>query len=51
MTTKFNKDTYAKMRAKKDEPLASIGKKVVRVTGKGSSAVDATPIVPGVEGV
>ncbi|XP_030964640.1 uncharacterized protein LOC115985888 [Quercus lobata] len=42
---------YAKMRAKKDEPLASIGKKVVRVTGKGSSAVDATPIVPGVEGV
>ena len=51
MTTKFNKDMYAKMRAKKDEPLASIGKKVVRVMGKGSSAVDATPIVPGVEGV
>jgi len=50
MTTKFNKDMYAKMRAKKDEPLASIGKKVVRVTGKGPSAVDATPIVPGVEG-
>ena len=53
MTTKFNKDMYAKMRAKKDEPLASIGKKVIRVTGKGPSAVasvDATPIVPGVEG-
>ena len=53
MTTKFNKDMYAKMRAKKDEPLASIGKKVVRVTGKGPSIVpsmDATPIVSGVEG-
>ena len=53
MTTKFNKDMYAKMRAKKDEPLASIGKKVVRVTGKGPSvvpSVDATPIVSGVEG-
>ena len=53
MTTKFNKDMYAKMRAKKDEPLASIGKKVVHVTGKGPSvvpSVDATPIVSGVEG-
>ena len=50
MTTKFNKDMYAKMSAKKDEPLASIDKKVVRVTGKGPSAVDATPIIPGVEG-
>ena len=41
------------MRAKKDEPLASIGKKVVRITGKGPSvvpSVDATPIVSGVEG-
>ena len=54
MTTKFNKDMYAKMRAKKDEPLASIGKKVVRVTGKGPfvvPSVDATPIVSGVEGI
>ena len=53
MTTKFNKDMYAKMRAKKDKPLSSIGKKVVRVTGKGPSAVpsvDATPIVSGLEG-
>ena len=53
MTTKFNKDMYTKMRAKKDEPLASIGKKVVRVTGKGPSVVpfvDATPLVSGVEG-
>ena len=53
MTTKFNKDMYAKMRAKKDEPLANLGKKVVRITGKGPSVVppaDATPIVSGVEG-
>ena len=27
MTTKFNKDMYAKMRSKKDEPLSNIGKK------------------------
>ena len=35
MTTKFNKDMYAKMRSKKDEPLPNLGKKTVRVTGKG----------------
>ena len=54
MTTRFNKDMYAKMRSKKDEPLANIGKKVVCVTGKGPSvflATDATPIVSGVENV
>ena len=54
MTTKFNKDMYAKMRAKKEEPLASIGKKVIRITGKGPSvapSADATPIVSGVEGI
>ena len=53
MTTKFNKDMYAKMRAKKDEPLSNLGKKIIRVTGKGSFVVppaDATPIVSGVEG-
>ena len=53
MTTRFNKDMYAKMRSKKDEPLANIGKKVVRITGKGPSvvpSVDATPIVSGVKG-
>ena len=52
--TRFNKDMYAKMRLKKDEPLANIGKKVVYVTGKGPSvllATDATPIVSGVENV
>ena len=52
MTTKFNKDMYAKIRSKKDEPLSNIGKKRVRITGKGPSvlpSVDATPIVSGVE--
>ena len=54
MMTRFNKDMYAKMRSKKDEPLSNIGKKGVRVTRKGPSvppATDATPIVSGVENV
>ena len=54
MTTKFNKDMYAKMRSKKDEPLSNIGKKGVRVTGKGPSLIpvtSATPIVFAVETV
>ena len=48
MTTKFNKDMYAKMRSKKDEPLSSIEKRTVRITGKGPSVtptVYVTPIV------
>ena len=52
MTTKFNKDMYAKMRSKKDEPLSSIGKKGVRVTGKGpyiTIVASAIPIVSSVE--
>ena len=52
--TKFNKDMYAKMRSKKDKPLSSIGKKGVRVTGKGPSVTPVTstnPIVSGVETV
>ena len=54
MTTKFKKDVYAKMRSKKDELLSSIGKKGVRVMGKGPSITPvafATPIVPDVETV
>ena len=46
MMTKFNKDMYAKMRAKKDEPLSNIGKKMVCITGRGSPAVPATSITP-----
>ena len=52
MKTKFNKDMYAKMRSKKDEPLSCIKKKGVHVTRKGSSVTlvaSATPIVSGVE--
>ena len=52
MTTKFNKDMYAKMRSKKDEPLSNIGTKGVRVTGKGPSVIpvtSATLIVSAVE--
>ena len=41
MTAKFNKDMYAKMRAKKDEPLSNIGKKAVRITGRGSPTISA----------
>ena len=44
--TKFNKDMYAKMRAKRDEPLSNIGKKTMRITGRGSPAVPATSITP-----
>ena len=54
MTTKFNKGIYAKMRSKKDKPLSNIGKKGVRVTGKGLSVTPvafATTIVFGVETV
>ena len=46
MTTKFNKDMYAKMRAKKDKPLSNIGKKTVRITRRGSPTVPATSITP-----
>ena len=46
MTTKLNKDMYAKMREKKDEPLSNIGKKTMRITGRGSPAVPATSITP-----
>ena len=46
MTTKFNKNMYAKMRAKKDEPLSNIGKKTVRITRRGSPAVPTTSITP-----
>ena len=40
MTTKFNQGMYAKMRAKKNEPLSNLGKRVVHVIEKG------TPITP-----
>ena len=45
MTTKFNQEMYAKMKAKKNEPLSSLGKKVVRVVEKGVS-VTLTVSIP-----
>ena len=50
MTTKFNKDIYAKMRAKKGEPLSNIGKNTVCITGRVSSSVPATSVTPVVFG-
>ena len=35
MTTKFNKDMYARMRGKKDKPLSTLGTKSVRIMDKG----------------
>ena len=46
MTTKFNQDMYVKMRLKKNEPLSNLGKRTVRVVGKGPAV---TPIIPGIE--
>ena len=46
MMTKFNKDMYAKMRSKKDELLSNIGKKTVRITGKGPSVIPAAYVTP-----
>ena len=41
MTIKFNQDMYAKMRAKKNEPLSALGKRVVCIMDQGSPA---TPV-------
>ena len=46
MTTKFNKDMYARMRNKKDEPLSAIGTKSVRITDRGASILAALPSSP-----
>ena len=42
--TKFNQDMYAKMRAKKNEPLSHLGKRVVHVVEKGVSITPATSV-------
>ena len=46
MTTKFNKDMYARMRGKKDEPLSAIGTKSVRITDRGVSILVALSSSP-----
>ena len=46
MTTKFNKDMYARMRSKKDEPLSALGTKSVRITDRGIPILAALPSSP-----
>ena len=46
MTTKFNKDMYARIRGKKDEPLSAIGAKTVRVMERGAPISSALPSTP-----
>ena len=43
MTTKFNKDMYARMRGKKDKPLSAIGTKSVHITDRGVLILSALP--------
>ena len=45
MTTKFNQEMYARMKAKKNEPLSSLEKKVVRVVEKGTSITPITSVL------
>ena len=46
VTTKFNKDMYARMRGKKDEPLSAIGIKSVCITDRGVQILAALPSSP-----
>ena len=46
MTTKFNKDMYARMKGKKDKPLFAIGTKSVRITDRGVPILSALPSSP-----
>ena len=46
MTTKFNKDMYARMRSKKDEPLSALGTKSVRITDRGVLILAVLPFSP-----
>ena len=44
MTMKFNQEMYAKMRARKNEPLSNLRKRVVRVMEKGTPITLVTSI-------
>ena len=44
MMTKFNQELYAKMKAKKNNPLSSLGKKVVLIVDKRTSITPTTSI-------
>ena len=43
MTTKFNKDMYARMRGKKDKPLSTLRTKSVRLMDRGAPILAALP--------
>ena len=49
MTTKFNQGMYARMRAKKNEPLSNLGTKGMQVMEKGIPVTTTTPSIPAVE--
>ena len=42
MTTKFNQEMYTKMKAKKNEPLSNLRKRVVRIVEKGTPVTQVT---------
>ena len=46
MMKKFNKDMYARMRGKKDEPLSAIGTKSVCITNRGVPILSTLPSSP-----
>ena len=46
MTTKFNKDIYARMRSTKDEPLSALRTKFVCITDRGILILAALPSSP-----
>lgn len=45
MMTKFNQEMYVRMKAKKNKPLSSLGKKVVQVIEKGTLITPATSVL------
>ena len=45
MMNKFNQEMYAKIKAKNNDPLSSLGKKMVRVIEKGTSITPATSVL------
>ena len=49
MTTKFNQSMYALMRAKKNEPLSSLGAKTVPMIEKGGPVTRAASSTSGTE--
>ena len=46
MMKKLNKDMYARMRSKKDEPLSVLGTKSIRITDRGVLILTALPSSP-----